>query len=178
MGKITHTTIRPRKMCGSKYERPNSQMNIQYRRILSFACHESLHHHRWICLPGRRFSRIRTPPSLCFRYSLPGISPSLLSNWIITRTSFTSPYCKLLSKFLRLCSMPGCYRCTRCLIMHSSDGVPLSIQNHYSNHHYADRQALLTTFNMPSRLTMTNYCISDPFTSSASTYFMAATNEA
>ena len=56
--------------------------------------------------------------------------------------------------------------------------VPLSVQNHYSNHHYADWQALLTTFNMPSLLTMTNYCISDPFTSSASTYFMAATNEA
>jgi len=56
--------------------------------------------------------------------------------------------------------------------------LPLSIQHHHSNHHEADRQALLTTFNMPSLLTMTNYCISDPFTSSASTYFMAATNEA
>jgi len=59
-----------------------------------------------------------------------------------------------------------------------SNGVPLSIQNHDSNHHYADRQALLTTFNMPSLLTMTSYCVSDPFATSASTYFMAATNEA
>jgi len=63
MGKKTHTTIPLRKMCGSEYERPNSQMNIQYRRILSFACHESLHHHRWICLPGRRFSKMRNPRS-------------------------------------------------------------------------------------------------------------------
>jgi len=62
--------------------------------------------------------------------------------------------------------------------MQFSSGVPLSIHNYYSNHHYADRQALLTTFNMPSLLTMTNYSISDPFATSASTYFMAATNEA
>ena len=59
-----------------------------------------------------------------------------------------------------------------------SSGVPLSIQNHDSNHHYADRQALSTTFNMPSLLTMTSYCVSDPFATSASTYFVAATNEA
>jgi len=52
MGKITHTTIPLRKMCGSKYERQDSRIYIQSRHILSSASHSILVYHRWIRLPN------------------------------------------------------------------------------------------------------------------------------